>query len=494
MSHDTAAALLARMNAGDTTSEQIVGSLLDRAGRDQRLNVFVHLDADRILEQARDVDRRRRAGEPLGPLAGVPVAIKDVLCVQGEPTTCGSRMLKGFRPPYDATVIARLKAADAILFGKTNMDEFAMGSSTENSAYGPTHNPWDETRVPGGSSGGSAAAVAAGLAPLSLGSDTGGSIRQPAAVCGIVGLKPTYGRVSRYGLIAFASSLDQIGPFAHDLSDTALLLKVIAGHDSRDSTSVDEPVPDYSATLDKPPGSLRIGVVREFFGEGLDPEVGAAVQEAVKIYQKAGATIKEVSLPHSRDGVPAYYIVAPAECSSNLARYDGTTYGHRAEDFSPRYPGEEEIAPLVRMMMVSRAQGFGPEVKRRIMLGTFALSAGYADQYYNKALQVRRKIRGDFDAAFREVDVLLGPTSPTPAFKLGERTANPLSMYLSDIYTITANLAGIPGLSIPCGLTRAGLPIGLQLLAAPFAEEALLRTARVFERETDWHTRRPASR
>jgi aspartyl-tRNA(Asn)/glutamyl-tRNA(Gln) amidotransferase subunit A len=491
MSHDTATALLARLNAGETTSEEIVSSLLNRAQRDKRLNVFVHLDADRTLDQARMVDRRRKAGESLGPLAGVPVAIKDVLCVQGEPTTCGSRMLRNFRPPYDATAIARLKAAGAILFGKTNMDEFAMGSSTENSAYGPTLNPWDESRVPGGSSGGSAAAVAAGFAPLALGTDTGGSIRQPAAVCGVVGLKPTYGRVSRYGLIAFASSLDQVGPFAHDLADAALLLKAIAGHDPNDSTSVDEPVPDYSATLDTPPESLRIGVVREFLGEGLEPEVAAAVQEAVKLYETAGATIKEVSLPHSRYGVPAYYIVAPAECSSNLARYDGTTYGHRAEDFSPKYPGEEKIAEMVRMMMVSRAEGFGAEVKRRIMLGTFALSAGYADQYYNKALQVRRKIRGDFDAAFREVDVLLGPTSPTPAFKIGERTANPLAMYLSDIYTITANLAGIPGLSIPCGLTRDNLPIGLQLLAAPFAEETLLRTARVFERATDWHTRRP---
>jgi aspartyl-tRNA(Asn)/glutamyl-tRNA(Gln) amidotransferase subunit A len=494
MSHDTAAAMLARMSAGETTSEEIVTDLLDRAKRDERLNVFVHLDAQRILDQARKVDLRRKAGEPLGSLAGVPVAIKDLLCVQGELTTCGSRMLRGFRPPYDATVIARLKAADAILFGKTNMDEFAMGSSTENSAYGPTLNPWDESRVPGGSSGGAAAAVAAGMAPLSLGSDTGGSIRQPAALCGVVGLKPTYGRVSRYGLIAYASSLDQIGPFAHDLADAALLLKVIAGHDDRDSTSVAEAVPDYSATLDKSPGSLRIGVVREFFGEGLDPEVAAAVQEAVKVYEKSGAGIKEVSLPHSSHGIPAYYIVAPAECSSNLARYDGTTYGHRAEDSSPKYPGEEDIAPLVRMMMVSRAEGFGPEVKRRIMLGTFALSAGYADQYYNKALQVRRKIRGDFDAAFREVDVLIGPTSPTSAFKLGEKTADPLAMYLSDIYTITANLAGIPGLSIPCGLTRDNLPIGLQLLAAPFAEETLLRTARVFERQTDWHTRRPVSR
>ena len=366
-----------------------------------------------------------------------------------------------------------------------------MGSSTENSAYGPTLNPWDETRVPGGSSGGSAAAVAADLAPLALGTDTGGSIRQPAAVCGVVGLKPTYGRVSRYGLIAFASSLDQIGPFAHDLADAALLLKAIAGHDPHDSTSVDDPVPDYPATLDTPPESLRIGVVREFFGEGLDPEVEAAIREAIRVYEQAGATIKEVSLPHSRYGIPAYYIVAPAECSSNLARYDGTIYGHRAADFSPRYPGEESLAPLVRMMMASRAEGFGAEVKRRIMLGTFALSAGYADQYYNQALQVRRLIRNDFDAAFKEVDVLIGPTSPTPAFKLGERTANPLAMYLSDIYTITANLAGIPGLSIPCGLTKSNLPIGLQLLAPAFAEEKLLRTARVFERATDWHLKRP---
>ncbi|ODT98935.1 MAG: aspartyl/glutamyl-tRNA amidotransferase subunit A [Planctomycetes bacterium SCN 63-9] len=491
MSIDTAAALLAKMNAGALTSEEIARSLLERAEANKRLNVFVHLDGDRVLDQAKAVDARRRSGAKLGPLAGVPVAIKDVLCVDGEPTTCGSRMLKSFRPPYDATVIERLKAADAVLFGKTNMDEFAMGSSTENSAYGPTLNPWDESRVPGGSSGGSAAAVAAELAPVSLGTDTGGSIRQPAAVCGVVGLKPTYGRVSRYGLIAFASSLDQIGPFAHDLTDTALMLGVISGRDSRDSTSVDSPVPDYLASLDTPPESLRVGVVREFFGEGLDPEVEAATREAIRIYEKAGATIKEISLPTTKSGVPAYYIVAPAECSSNLARYDGTIYGHRAQDFSPVYPGEENLPPLVRMMMASRAEGFGPEVKRRIMLGTFALSAGYADQYYNQALKVRRKIRDDFDAAFKEVDVLIGPTSPTPAFKIGERTANPLAMYLSDIYTITANLAGIPGLSIPCGLTKSNLPIGLQLLAPAFAEERLLRTARVFERATDWHLKRP---
>jgi aspartyl-tRNA(Asn)/glutamyl-tRNA(Gln) amidotransferase subunit A len=500
MNSTTASGLLSRMHRREVYCEEIVQAYLERASKLGRLNVFVHLDPDRILKQARSIDKQRMAGQPLGPLAGVPVAIKDVLCVLGEPTTCGSRMLgatltdnnKKFRPPYDATVISRLKGAGAILFGKTNMDEFAMGSSTENSAYGPTRNPWDEDRVPGGSSGGSAAAVAADLAPVSLGSDTGGSIRQPAAVCGVVGLKPTYGRVSRYGLIAFASSLDQIGPFAHDLADTALLLKVIAGHDPHDSTSVDKPVPDYTATLDTPPESLRIGVAREFFGEGLDPEVEAAVREAISIYEKAGATIKDVSLPYSRAGIPAYYIVAPAECSSNLARYDGTIYGHRADDFTPKYPGEENLAPLLRMMMASRAEGFGAEVKRRIMLGTFALSAGYADQYYNQALKVRRLIRNDFDSAFKVVDVLLGPTSPTPAFKLGERTANPLAMYLSDIYTITANLAGIPGLSIPCGVTKSNLPIGLQLLAPAFAEDLLLRTARVFERATDWHLKRPA--
>jgi aspartyl-tRNA(Asn)/glutamyl-tRNA(Gln) amidotransferase subunit A len=487
----TAIALLALLDAGEITSLEIVRSLLEQSQRFSRLNVFLHLDPERVLEQARSLDDRRRAGEMVGRLGGVPVAIKDVLCVEGEPTTCGSRILRNFRPPYDATVIAKLRAAGAILFGKTNMDEFAMGSSTENSAYGPTLNPWDPDRVPGGSSGGSAAAVAAGLAPLALGSDTGGSVRQPAAVCGVVGLKPTYGRVSRYGLVAFASSLDQVGPFGRDVADTSLLLSVIAGPDPHDSTSVEEPIPDYLSTLENPPEPLRVGVVREFFGAGLDPEVASAVQEAIRVYERAGAQIKEVSLPHSRYGVPAYYIVASAECSSNLARYDGTTYGHRAEDFSPRYPGEEGMPPMVRMMMASRAEGFGAEVKRRIMLGTFTLSAGYADQYYNKALQVRRKIRGDFDAAFQDVDVLLGPTSPTPAFKLGERTTDPLQMYLSDIYTITANLAGIPGISVPCGLTRENLPIGMQLLGAPFAEEKLLRIARVFERETDWHLKRP---
>jgi aspartyl-tRNA(Asn)/glutamyl-tRNA(Gln) amidotransferase subunit A len=486
----TAVSLLAQLNAGEVTSLEVVRRMLDRADRLKRLNVFVHLDPELVLAQARAIDNCRQSGEPVGPLAGVPVAIKDVLCVEGEPTTCGSRMLRGFRPPYEATVISKLRASGAIIYGKTNMDEFAMGSSTENSAYGPTLNPWDETRVPGGSSGGSAVAIASELAPLALGTDTGGSVRQPASFCGVVGLKPSYGRVSRYGLIAYASSLDQIGPFAHDLADTALLLNVIAGRDQNDATSVPAPVPDYVSTLNQPLPSLRVGVVREFFKEGLDPEVATAVQEAIRVYELSGATIKEISLPHSKYGIPAYYIVAPAECSSNLARYDGTTYGHRAADWSPKHPAEQNLPAMIRMMMASRAEGFGAEVKRRIMLGTFALSAGYADKYYNKALQVRRKIRDDFDSAFKDVDVLLGPTSPTPAFKIGERTADPLTMYLSDIYTITANLAGIPAISIPCGLTGAKLPVGLQLLAAPFAEETLLRAARLFERATDWHLKR----
>ncbi len=488
----TAVTLLAEMNSGAISAEEVTRAYLDRIDRlEGRIKAFLHRDADASLEKAREIDALRRAGGPVGELAGVPIAIKDLLCTRGVPTTCASKMLATFRPPYDATVIERINAAGAISIGKTNMDEFAMGSSTENSAFGPSKNPWDEERIPGGSSGGSAAAVAADFAPISLGSDTGGSIRQPAALCGIVGLKPTYERVSRYGLIAFASSLDQIGPFSHDLADTALLLKIIAGKDPRDATSVDTPVPDYPKTLDTPPESLRIGLVREFFGDGLDPEVDAAIREAVRVYEAAGATVREVSLPHSKYGAPAYYLVAPAECSSNLARYDGTIFGHRAENFDPISPAEAELPVLIRMMMASRAEGFGPEVKRRIMLGTFALSAGYADQYYNQALKVRRLIRNDFDTAFKDVDILVGPTTPTAAFKFGEKTADPLAMYLSDIYTITTNLAGIPGLSIPCGLTKSGLPIGLQLMAPAFAEEKLLRTARVFEKATDWHTKRP---
>ena len=420
----------------------------------------------------------------MGLLAGIPVAIKDVLCTQGQPTTCGSRMLKTFVPPYDACAITKLRQADAVLIGKTNMDEFAMGSSGENSAFGPTRNPWDTDRIPGGSSSGSAAAVAARMAPLALGSDTGGSIRQPAALCGIVGMKPTYGRVSRYGLVAYASSLDQIGPFATDVQGAATLLEAISGHDPRDSTSVDQLAPLFSQLFDQPLAGLRIGVPVEYFSAGLDAEIEASVRQALKIYESLGAQLKDIHLPHSKYAIATYYLVATSEASSNLARYDGVHYGHRAESIG---------SSLVEMYEASRGEGFGDEVKRRIMLGVFSLSAGYADQFYTKALQVRRLIRNDFDAAFQQVDVIAGPVTPTPAFKIGEKTSDPLAMYLSDIYTISANLAGIPGLSLPCGLTSAGLPIGLQLLAPPFEEVRLLQAARMLERETDWHRRSPAS-
>ena len=411
----------------------------------------------------------------------MPIAIKDVLCTKGIPTTCSSKMLQNFIPPYDAHVIEKLKAADAVLIGKTNMDEFAMGSSTENSAYHTTRNPWDLERIPGGSSGGSAAAVAACEAACSLGTDTGGSIRQPASLCGIVGIKPTYGRISRYGLIAFASSLDQVGPFTHDVTDNALIMEVISGHDHRDSTSVDAPVPAYTKTLNTPVSGLTIGVAREYFGDGLDPEVEAAVRQSLKEYEKLGATIKEVSLPHSKYAVAVYYIVATAEASSNLARFDGMHYGHRTK-------GKND---LIATYSKSRAEGFGKEVQRRIMLGTYALSSGYADKYYHQALKVRRLIKNDFDKAFEGCDVVMGPTAPTPAFKLGEKTSDPLSMYLSDIYTISCNLAGIAGISIPCGFTKSGLPIGLQIQAPPFEEEKMLRVARMYEAVTDWHTKRP---
>jgi aspartyl-tRNA(Asn)/glutamyl-tRNA(Gln) amidotransferase subunit A len=393
-------------------------------------------------------------------------------------------MLRNFVPPYDAHVISKLRAADAVLVGKVNMDEFAMGSSTENSSYQKTANPWDLQRTPGGSSGGSAAAVAARMTPLALGSDTGGSIRQPAGLCGIVGLKPTYGRVSRYGLVAYASSLDQIGPMATDVAGTAALLEAIAGHDPRDSTSVPCDVPRYTTTLEQPLAGLRIGIAREHFGAGLDPEVEQGVRSAIDVYRSLGATVHEISLPHQKYAVAVYYIVAPSEASSNLARYDGVHYGHRASQFDG----------LVDMYSSSRGEGFGAEVKRRIMLGTYALSAGYYDAYYLKALKVRRLIRGDFDAAFQQVDLIATPVNPTPAFKLGELVNDPLAMYLSDIYTISANLAGIPGISIPAGFHSLGLPLGLQLLAPPFEEERLLRAARMHERATDWHTRLPPLR
>jgi aspartyl-tRNA(Asn)/glutamyl-tRNA(Gln) amidotransferase subunit A len=412
------------------------------------------------------------------------VAVKDVFCTHGLPTTCGSRILQHFVPPYDAHVITRLRQADAVLVGKTNMDEFAMGSSTENSAFQVTRNPWDLTRTPGGSSGGSAAAVAACMVPLALGTDTGGSIRQPASFCGLAGLKPTYGRVSRYGLVAYASSLDQAGSFGHEVRDAALVLEVIAGHDDRDSTSAPEPVPEYTRTLDEPVRPLTLGIAREYLGAGLDPEVEQSIRTALDVYRQAGATIKEVSLPNSPHAVAVYYLVATAEASSNLARYDGVHFGFRARSYDS----------MIHMYSRSRGEAFGKEVKRRLMLGTYALSSGYKDAYYLKALQVRRLLKEDFDRAFAECDGIVGPTAPTAAFRIGEKTDNPLAMYLSDIYTIGCNLAGIAGISIPCGFTRGGLPIGLQIQAPPFAEERLLRIARMYERATDWHVRRPVLR
>jgi aspartyl-tRNA(Asn)/glutamyl-tRNA(Gln) amidotransferase subunit A len=474
--------LLHALRQGEATSEAVTGEFLEAIRkREPRVRAFLHVDEAAALEQARAVDAKRKRGDKLGPLAGVPVAIKDVLCTRGQPTTCGSKILEKFVPPYDAHVITRLKQAEAVLLGKTNMDEFAMGSSTENSAYQVTRNPWDLERIPGGSSGGSAAAVAAGEAPLSLGTDTGGSIRQPASLCGVVGLKPTYGRVSRFGLVAYASSLDQIGPFARDVAGAAVLLEAIAGHDPRDSTSVQKPVPEYSRTVDEPVKPLRVGVPREYFGGGLDAEVERAVRAALKVYEGLGAKVKEVSLPHSPYAIATYYLVATAEASSNLARYDGMHYGYRAK----------EHGDLIDTYSRSRGEAFGKEVQRRIMLGTYALSSGYKDAYYVKALKVRRLIKEDFDRAFAECDVVMGPTSPTAAFKAGEKTADPLAMYLSDIYTISCNLAGLPGVSIPCGFTKAGLPIGLQILGPPFEEEKLLRVARMHEKTTDWHTRRP---
>jgi aspartyl-tRNA(Asn)/glutamyl-tRNA(Gln) amidotransferase subunit A len=478
----TANELLNLLARGEITSEALTAQFFQAIRqRDARVQAFLHLDERAAIEQARASDAKRKRGEVLGRLAGVPIAVKDVLCTAGQPTTCGSKILQNFVPPYDAHVITRLKEADAIILGKTNLDEFAMGSSTENSAFKVTHNPWDLERIPGGSSGGSAAAVAAGETPWALGTDTGGSIRQPASLCSVVGLKPTYGRVSRFGLVAFASSLDQIGSLTHNVADAALLLEVIAGHDPRDSTSVNQPVPPYSETFDQPVDPLIIGVAKEYFGEGLDPEVEQSIRAALSVYEKLGAKIKEVSLPHSPYAIAAYYIVATAEASSNLARYDGVHFGHRAKDFDN----------LIDMYCQSRGEGFGKEVKRRIMLGTYALSSGYKDAYYVKALKVRRLIKDDFDKAFTECDVIMGPTAPTPAFKIGEKTENPLAMYLSDIYTISCNLAGLPGLSIPCGFTKSNLPIGLQILAPPFEEDKLLRVARMHERATDWHTRRP---
>ncbi|HET8948700.1 MAG TPA: Asp-tRNA(Asn)/Glu-tRNA(Gln) amidotransferase subunit GatA [Candidatus Polarisedimenticolia bacterium] len=467
---------------GEITAAAAVDACLDRIGGiDSAIGAFVTVDADGARAAAARIDGDRKAGRPLGPLAGVPIALKDILATAGLPTRCGSRILEPFVPPFDATLVARLRAAGAIVLGKTNMDEFAMGSSTENSAYQVTRNPWDPERVPGGSSGGSAAAVAADEAPVSIGTDTGGSIRQPAALCGVVGMKPTYGRVSRYGLVAFASSLDQAGPFANSVADCAAVLQAIAGHDAHDSTSAAEPVPDYAAALGQGIRGLRIGVPREYFPDGLDAEVAASVRAAIDIARGLGASVREVSLPHTEYAIPTYYILATAEASSNLARFDGVRYGRRAA-------GAKDLAALYQG---TRGEGFGPEVKRRIMLGTYVLSSGYYDAYYLKGQKVRTLIRRDFDDAFGQVDLLVTPTSPTTAFRIGEKVDDPLAMYLSDIFTVTLNLAGLPGLSLPCGVSRAGLPIGLQIVGGRFAEATVLRLAAALEAEIGFRARRP---
>ena len=488
----TAHEAIEKLRAREISARELTESMLARIQTvEPKVKAYLRVDADAALAKADEVDRRRAAGEPLGRLAGVPVAVKDNMCIQGSPTTCASKILANFVPPYNAHVVERLMAEDAVVLGKTNLDEFAMGSSTENSAFQITRNPWDLDRVPGGSSGGSAAAVAADIAAVALGSDTGGSIRQPAALCGVTGLKPTYGRVSRYGLVAFASSLDQIGPIAKDVQDAALISEVISGPDQRDSTCANVPVPEYVAELDRARAGIKIGVPREFFIDGLNAHVRAAIEQALDVYQGLGHEIVEVSLPHSRIdmsghtlssfAVATYYIVATAEASSNLARYDGVHYGHRSA----------HDTDLIEMYSQTRAEGFGDEVKRRIMLGTFALSSGYYDAYYLKASKVRALIKGDFDRAFETVDCIVAPTTPTAAFKLGEKTASPIEMYLSDIFTISANLAAIPGISIPCGFTPEGLPIGMQVLGKAFDETTVLQVARLFERETNFHLRRP---
>jgi len=472
LSRLTARDLRERIVSGELRSLEVVESIFRKIDEvEGKVNSYITLTREEALRRAAEVDERASKGGDLGPLAGVPTAVKDVLCTRGVRTTCGSRMLENFIPPYDATVVRRLKEADAIIVGKANMDEFAMGSSTETSHFGASRNPYDLSRVPGGSSGGSASALAAGEALLAIGSDTGGSIRQPASFCGIVGLKPTYGRVSRFGLVAYASSLDQVGPMALDVRDCALLLKVIAGYDPRDSTSVRADVPDYLSSLDGGVDGLRIGLPKEYFSEGLDGEVRDAIMGSVEALSSEGAEVVELSLPHTKYAISTYYLVACAEASSNLARYDGVKYGFRAE-------GAKDLADMYEL---TRSRGFGDEVKRRIMLGTYALSAGYYDAYYLKAQKVRTLIKGDFESAFERCDVIITPVSPTPAFGIGEKIDDPLLMYLSDIYTISANLAGIPGISVPCGRSSDGLPIGLQILGKPFDEPTILRVAGAVE-------------
>ena len=482
MYEKTIAQLSAGLAAGEFSSEELTRAFLARIERfDPGLNAFITVTAESALAQARSADERRRQGQA-GPLTGVPIAQKDIFCTNGVRTSCGSRMLDRFLAPYDATVVEKLNAAGAVMLGKTNMDEFAMGSSNETSFYGPVRNPWDLDAVPGGSSGGSAAAVAARLTPGATGTDTGGSIRQPAALCGITGIKPTYGRVSRWGMIAYASSLDQGGPMARTAEDCALLLGAMAGFDPRDSTSVDRPVPDYVTALGQPLAGLKIGLPKEYFGEGLDGAVARVVEAAIAEYRKLGAETVDVSLPNSQLAIPAYYVIAPAECSSNLARFDGVRYGHRCE--SPRN--------LLDLYIRSRAEGFGAEVTRRILVGTFALSAGYYDAYYLKAQQIRRLISDDFRRAFAQVDVIAGPTSPTVAFNIGEKVDDPITMYLSDIYTIAVNLAGLPGLSLPVGFVGQR-PVGLQFIGDYFAEDRLLNVAHRYQQVTDWHLRAPAA-
>jgi aspartyl-tRNA(Asn)/glutamyl-tRNA(Gln) amidotransferase subunit A len=473
--------LAARIGARQISAAEAAEAYLARiAALDGRIGAYLRVDGEGARRAAAAVDARRAAGEECGPLGGVPVGLKDIFVTEGLETTAGSRVLADWVPPYDGTAVARLRRAGAVILGKLNMDEFAMGSSTENSAYGPCRNPWDLQRVPGGSSGGSAAAVAADLCAAALGTDTGGSIRQPAALCGCVGIKPTYGRVSRYGVVAYASSLDQVGPLTKTVRDSALLLEVLAGHDPKDSTSVPQAVGRYSDACERGARGLRVGVPAEYFTEGIDPEVEHAVRGGVEVLRQAGAELVDVRLPHTRFAIAAYYLIATAEASSNLARYDGVRYGHRAA-----------AASLGEMYTQTRQQGFGAEVKRRIMLGTFALSAGYYDAYYARAQKARTLIRSDFEAAFTRCDVIATPTSPVPAFRLGERLADPLQMYLADIYTISCNLAGLPGLSLPCGFTAAGLPVGLQLLGRPLGEEAVFALAAAHEDATDWHRRRP---
>lgn len=465
------------------TAYEVMQDIFNQIDRvDNLIRAFLFLNKEEALKQAKEIDIKVKNGEKLPPLAGVAVAIKDIIATQGTETTCGSKILKGFVPPYNATVINKLKEAGAIIIGKTNMDEFAMGSSTENSAFGSTRNPWDLERVPGGSSGGSSAAVAADETFVALGTDTGGSVRQPASLCGMVGLKPTYGRVSRYGLIAYASSLDQIGPITKDVTDCALIMKVISGHDNMDSTSVNLEVPDYLKSCQAGIKDLKIGVPKEYFIEGIDPEVKDALDKALKIFEKLGAKIEEASLPHTEYSLPTYYLIATAEASSNLARYDGVQYGYRTEDYKD----------LSSMYQKTRSEGFGSEVKRRIMLGTYALSTGYYDAYYLKAQKVRTLIKEDFDKVFSKYDILVTPTSPTPAFKLNEKVSDPLTMYLSDIYTVPINLAGIPAISLNCGYSKSDLPIGLQIIGKHFSEETILRAAFNFEQNNDVEKKKPS--